>query len=92
MMVSLRNAINAMCRSCIYDPGNGNGKWREQVTACTSSNCPLHPIRPRSAAKSGRRAPKQPGEAPRHNAPITEANIDRKNGQIDRSAPPSGEP
>jgi hypothetical protein len=43
---SLRDAINAMCRSCIYDPGSGNGGWREQVMACSSSNCPLHAVRP----------------------------------------------
>jgi len=44
--VSLRAAIDAMCRSCIYDSGSGNGGWREQVQACSSANCPLHPVRP----------------------------------------------
>lgn len=44
--LSLRGAINAMCRSCLYDPGNGNGGWREQVEGCSSSNCPLHSVRP----------------------------------------------
>jgi hypothetical protein len=43
---SLRSAINAMCRYCIYDPGGGNGTWREQVQGCSSANCPLHPVRP----------------------------------------------
>lgn len=43
---SLRDAVNAMCKSCIYDPGSGNGAWREQVQACASSNCPLHTVRP----------------------------------------------
>jgi hypothetical protein len=43
---SLRAAINAMCKSCIYDPGSGNGAWREQVAGCCSSNCPLHSVRP----------------------------------------------
>jgi hypothetical protein len=43
---SLRVAIDAMCKSCLYDPGNGNGGWREQVGGCSSSNCPLHPVRP----------------------------------------------
>lgn len=42
---SLRAAINAMCRQCIYDP-NGSGTWRQQVEACTSPNCPLYPVRP----------------------------------------------
>jgi len=53
-MASLRTAIDQMCRSCIYDPGSGNGAWREQVTACSSANCPLHPVRPQTAAKTGR--------------------------------------
>jgi hypothetical protein len=43
---SLRSSIDRMCKSCIYDPGNGNGGWREQVAACSSSNCPLHSVRP----------------------------------------------
>jgi hypothetical protein len=43
---SLRAAIDAMCKSCIYDPGNGNGAWREQVAGCSSGNCPLHSVRP----------------------------------------------
>lgn len=50
--LSLRAAINAKCRSCIYDPGSGNGTWREQVEACTSGNCPLHPFRPLSRPKT----------------------------------------
>jgi len=44
--LSLRNAIDAMCRSCIYDPEGGNGTWREQVQSCSSGNCPLHIVRP----------------------------------------------
>jgi len=43
---SLRAAIDAMCKSCIYDPGSGNGAWREQVASCSSGNCPLHSVRP----------------------------------------------
>jgi hypothetical protein len=43
---SLRAAINAMCKGCLYDPGNGNGAWREQVQGCSSSNCALHSVRP----------------------------------------------
>lgn len=43
---SLRAAINAMCKSCLYDPSNGNGAWREQVQGCSSSNCALHSVRP----------------------------------------------
>lgn len=43
---SLRGAINAFCRACIYDPHNGDGTWRQQVGACTSEKCPLFPVRP----------------------------------------------
>ena len=52
---SLRAAIDAKCKSCIYDPGNGDGGWREQVQACSSANCPLHAVRPLpvKAAKTG---------------------------------------
>lgn len=56
-MPSLRAAINAKCKSCIHDPGSGGGTWREQVTACSSSNCPLHSVRPQSGAKQSRGAP-----------------------------------
>lgn len=51
---SLRAAIDAMCKSCIYDPRSGNGSWREQVRACSSANCPLHPLRPISRPTNGR--------------------------------------
>lgn len=43
---SLRDAVDAKCKSCIYDPFGGCGTWREQVQACSSANCPLHPVRP----------------------------------------------
>lgn len=43
---SLRGAINAKCKECIYDPRSGMGTWREQVTACTSYSCPLFAVRP----------------------------------------------
>jgi hypothetical protein len=46
---SLRAAIDAKCKSCIYDPGAA-GNWREQVSDCSSANCPLHPLRPISGA------------------------------------------
>ena len=44
--MSLRKAIKAKCHECIYDPIGGNGKWRQQVEACTSWDCPLFPVRP----------------------------------------------
>jgi len=42
----LRQAINAMCRHCIYDQHSGSGTWRQQTAACTSKTCPLFPVRP----------------------------------------------
>lgn len=42
---SLRDAVNAKCRECIYDPFAA-GAWREQVATCASSHCALHGIRP----------------------------------------------
>ncbi len=44
--MTLRAAINAKCRECVYDPYQPGG-WREQVEACGCSNCPLYPVRPR---------------------------------------------
>ena len=46
--VSMRAAINAKCRECIYDPHGSAGTWRQQVEACTSTDCALYPLRPRS--------------------------------------------
>ena len=43
--MSLRGAINGMCRSCIYD-GAAPGNWRQQVTQCPCLDCPLYPVRP----------------------------------------------
>lgn len=42
----MRQAINAKCRECIYDPTSGGGTWRERVAACTSHGCPLFAVRP----------------------------------------------
>lgn len=47
---SKRAAINAKCKDCIYDP-MGGGSWREQVEACTSPDCPLYELRPKSTAR-----------------------------------------
>jgi len=43
--VSLRAAINAKCKDCIYDD-QAPGRWREQVSACHIVSCPLYPVRP----------------------------------------------
>lgn len=46
---SMRAAINAFCKGCIYDP-HQPGTWRQQVEACTSVRCALFQFRPVSAA------------------------------------------
>jgi hypothetical protein len=43
--ISLRSAVNAHCKACIYDP-IARGTWREQVADCASANCHLHDVRP----------------------------------------------
>lgn len=55
---SMRAAINAKCKDCIYDPKSGLGTWREQVELCGSTGCPLYPVRPLPQ----RKAPKTPQE------------------------------
>ena len=50
---SLRSAINAKCKECIYDPIAGGGTWRSQVTECTSVTCPLFDVRPTSGGGGG---------------------------------------
>lgn len=49
---SMRQAINAKCKECIYDPLAGLGSWRQQVEGCCSVNCPLYPVRPTSKGKA----------------------------------------
>lgn len=49
-VTSLRAAINAMCRSCIYDPANG-GTCRKQIIECYVVKCPLRPVRPGATKK-----------------------------------------
>ncbi len=44
-LASRAAAIDAKCRECIYDPLSA-GTWRQQVAACPSANCALHPFRP----------------------------------------------
>ena len=38
---SMRAAIDAMCKHCIYDANSGAGTWRQQTEGCTSTTCPL---------------------------------------------------
>lgn len=53
--MSLRKAINLKCRECIYDP-MADGTWRQQISACTSPNCPLYPHRPTCQGHTEKRA------------------------------------
>lgn len=45
--MSMRKAINDMCKSCIYDPTEP-GTWRKQVQDCQISGCALYAYRPKS--------------------------------------------
>ena len=80
--LSLRSAINAMCKSCIYDPWGGNGTWREQVQACSSANCPLHAVRPMTVTgeKRGgeaRQATQATSGCPSNGTPLLADGLDR---------------
>lgn len=50
--VSLRKAIDAKCKDCVYDELERGG-WRQQVEACTCTACPLFACRPRSKRVAG---------------------------------------
>ena len=43
--MSLRKAINAMCKSCVYDI-KASGTWRQQVLLCSVKKCDLYEVRP----------------------------------------------
>ena len=51
MAHSLRKAINDKCKECNYDEFD-RGNWRQQITSCTMTDCPLYPVRPLSSGKS----------------------------------------
>ena len=45
--MSLRKAVNAKCRECIYDPdAKGLGSALNQITNCELTDCPLWSVRP----------------------------------------------
>lgn len=48
-MASLKSAINAYCKTCVYDQSSP-GTWREQVENCGVTKCELYEVRPRTAA------------------------------------------
>lgn len=47
-MPNYKQAVERMCKECIYDP-QAAGNWKQQVTICTSFQCPLYPVRPKSS-------------------------------------------
>lgn len=50
---SLRSAINAQCRQCVYDP-HEPGTWIDQVARCCGYSCPLYLVRPGAARQRER--------------------------------------
>jgi hypothetical protein len=59
-----KQAVEAMCKSCIYDALEP-GTWREQVQDCLCTDCPLYELRPvpiqvqRSKSKKGNQDTRQ---------------------------------
>lgn len=51
--MSLRKAIDAKCKECLFDPYGRQGSWRQAVEKCTASSCPLFDVRPRSKVRVG---------------------------------------
>lgn len=45
-----RGKIDAFCIHCIFDSEGGGGGWRQQVAACTATDCPLFSSRAKSDA------------------------------------------
>lgn len=61
---SLRDAIDAKCKDCIYDPECGGGTWREQVAQCSAIGCPLWPVRPAPSSGQFANPPRNQAEIP----------------------------
>jgi len=47
--MSLRKAINAKCKDCIYDDVAA-GTWLQQTSLCRAKSCPLYEVRPQTKA------------------------------------------
>jgi len=43
--MKMRARINAMCKTCTYDPLD-RGTCAQQIACCTVKSCPLHSVRP----------------------------------------------
>lgn len=50
---SMREAIDAMCKDCGFDP-LARGNWRLQVSACSVPSCPPFELRPLSRSPTTR--------------------------------------
>ena len=48
--MGLRKAINGKCRDCNYDD-LAAGTYLQQITLCSSPDCPLYEVRPQTKAK-----------------------------------------
>lgn len=42
---NLSGAVEDMCRVCTHDSLD-HGTWKQQMTACEVTTCPLYPVRP----------------------------------------------
>jgi len=49
--MSRKKAIDDFCKECNFDPLD-RGNWRQQITSCTMTDCPLYAYRPKSSGKS----------------------------------------
>lgn len=58
-MSSLRTAINAKCKECIYD-SCAPCTWREQIAQCSAIRCPLWPLRPAPSSGPFANPPRDP--------------------------------
>jgi len=54
--VSLRQAVNAKCKSCIYDP-LAEGTWRAQTGACPVTICAFVACAPDALEAASREGP-----------------------------------
>jgi hypothetical protein len=72
--MSLRAAIDAKCKDCIYDACSP-GTWRAQVAQCPAPACPLWPYRPAPSAGQFANPPRDPEKVAREwlKLPIGEA-------------------
>ena len=88
--MSLRAAINAKCRECVYDPA-APGTWREQVAQCSVIRCPLWPIRPAPSGGPFADPPRDPASVTREwlARPVGWADLGHRPGAASKSG---GEP